>query len=65
MALTLRTGQKGRFKASGVEFEIVSTQGTTTTIRYRNTKDQYEINDADLRPNADDITGWGIRPEVK
>ena len=62
--LTLQTGQKGRFKASEREFEIVCTHGATTCIRFRYEQAKhgdYEFQDADLTPLCDNIIDWGIR----
>jgi hypothetical protein len=48
-------GQKGRFKISGLEFEIVATTSSTSTIRFRYERQVYEVADGDLRTAADTI----------
>lgn len=55
MSISLSKGTKGRLKASGREFEIIDTTFNTSTIKYRFTKEIYEISDADLKDAADSI----------
>lgn len=58
MMLTLTTGSKGKLKASGREFEIVATTSLTSTIRFRGEREEYEINDEDLRAVAIQIEDY-------
>lgn len=57
--MTCSTGKKGRLKASNIEFEIVATTSTTSTIRYRGTRTQVEVEDEQLRKLAVGISEWG------
>lgn len=45
-------GNKGRFIASDLEFEIVDTTSTTSTIQFHWTRERHELQDTDLRAAA-------------
>lgn len=56
-------GQKGKFKASELEFEIVDITTTTSTIRYRGETETHEIKDTDLIENAIGIAQFTKKKE--
>jgi hypothetical protein len=55
--ISLDTGTKGKFKASGIEFEIVDANwcATQTKIRFRYERKVIEIEYEDLRESAEEI----------
>ncbi len=48
-------GSKGRFRASGIEFEVIDTTPITSTIRFHGSGEVHELADADLRKVAESI----------
>ena len=58
--MTIQDGKKGRFWASGAEFVIVRSAGTTESwIRYRYERTEHKVEDVALRTLAQDIEDWG------
>jgi hypothetical protein len=55
MSLMCTTGTKGRLKASGVEFEIISASEKTSTIKLRGLRQIVVVEDSELRELADQI----------
>lgn len=63
----LTKGQRGRFRASGREFEITDcTRSSVTAIRWRGEREAKHhpqadiyVDDSDLREAADAISTWG------
>lgn len=55
--ISLLSGTKGKFKASGIEFEIVDANccSTQTRIRFRYAREVMEIEDKDLRDSAEQV----------
>jgi hypothetical protein len=53
--MTCSKGNKGKFIASGKEFEIVDITSSTSTIRFRYEKTTYELKDEDLKSQAEQI----------
>lgn len=64
MAMSCSKGQKGRFKASGLEFEIIETTPTTSTIHFHLSRidEKAEVLDEELKKVADSISDWGVKP---
>lgn len=54
-AVVCQKGYKGRFKASGLQFEIVETTSSTSTIRIRENGEVAEVRDDDLKASAEGI----------
>lgn len=60
MPFQITRGNKGRFRASNVEFEVVdASRSVWTGIRYRFERQVVDVEDVNLTAAADNISEWG------
>jgi hypothetical protein len=55
MSLMCTRGTKGRFKAFGVEFEIIDTTEDSSMLKLRGRRETVVVKDSELRELADQV----------